>query len=443
MIEAIEVIEVMEAAERCGPVASPTSLGRLVPGGVLQTKYKAGPRVNENRAMVTVRSNQDAPTAPLWIRRPEAPHLVAYAAAALVFAGQIVALPVRGSGWPTALSVLLAGAGVALSWRRPWAGLVVTGAASFAVTAVGHDPLSVWMMAVPVLFSVTLRGMRPLAGTAVVAAFFLGAFMTVGGFRGGAVVGAAAIFSAVAGGATGGALRIHRDHWWTLEERARDAIATREIEATRRVTEERMRIARDLHDVIGHQVALLSMHLGAAEIGLPEGAEASREALVSARSSARTVVVETQRILALLRLGDGMPGDEALRPIPALDGLDGLIASFESIGLDVASSVDVPPGLVAPGVGVTVYRVVQEALTNAFRHGDGTAALEVCERGGRIRVTVENRVGRTVRGAGPGGGLGLVGMRERVESSRGRLTIDNEGGRFRVRAEFDPKGTGL
>ncbi|MEU1035539.1 histidine kinase [Streptomyces mirabilis] len=390
--------------------------------------------------MVKAQNNQDGPVAPLWVRRPEALHLIAYSVAALVFTGQIAAVILRGSDWPTALSVLLAGGGVALSWWRPWAGLVVTSAASFAVTAVGHDPLSVWMMAVLVLFSVTLRGKQPLAGTGIVAAFFLGAFMTLGGFRGGAIVGAAALFSAIAGGATGAALRIHREHWRTLEERAESAIATREIEATRRVTEERLRIARDLHDVIGHQVAMLSLHLGAAEIGLPEDAESSRQALVSARSSARTVVVETQRILALLRLADDISEDEALRPTPALSGLEGLIASFESIGLDVHPSIDVPAGFVEPSVGVTVYRVVQEALTNAYRHGEGAATVDVRQRDGRICVTVENRVGHSLRGSGSGGGLGLVGMRERVESSSGRLMIDSDDGRFRVHAEFSPLG---
>ncbi|MEU6343324.1 histidine kinase [Streptomyces sp. NPDC046977] len=390
--------------------------------------------------MDKARNSQDGLTAPLWVRRPEVPHRVAYTLAALVFTGQIVAAVLRGSDWPTVLSVLLAGAGVTLSWCKPWAGLVVTSAASFAVTAVGHDPFSVWMMAVLVLFSVTLRGKQPLAATGIVAAFFLGAFMTVGGFRGGAVVGAAAFFSAVGGGATGAALRIHRDHWWTLEERAESAIATREIEATRRVTEERLRIARDLHDVIGHQVAMLSLHLGAAEIGLPEDADSSRQALVSARSSARTVIVETQRILALLRLGDDVPDGEALRPTPALSGLEGLIASFESIGLDIRSSIDIPAGFVEPSVGVTVYRVVQEALTNAYRHGEGTATVDVGERDGRICVTVENRVGQSPGGSGSGSGLGLVGMRERVESSSGRLTIDSHDGRFRVHAEFSPLG---
>jgi signal transduction histidine kinase len=390
--------------------------------------------------MVKAQDDQGGPSAPLWIRRPEALQLVAYSVAGLVFTGQIVALVLMRSDWPTVLSVLLAGGGVVLSWWKPWAGLIVTSAASFAVTAVGRDPLSVWMMAVLVLFSFTLRGKQSVVGTAVVAGFFLAAFMTVGGFRGGAIAGAAALFSALAGGATGAALRIYRDHWQTLVEMAETAIATREVEATRRVTEERLRIARDLHDVIAHQVAMLSVHLGVAEIGLPEGAESSRQALASARASGRTVVVETQRILALLRRGEDISDEEALRPTPALSGLGGLIASFASIGLDIRPSIDIPAGFAEPSVGVTVYRVVQECLTNAYRHGEGTATVDVRAHDGRFCVTVENPIGHSPRGSGSGSGLGLVGMRERVESSGGRLTIDSDGRRFRVRAEFSPVG---
>ncbi|GLY29667.1 histidine kinase [Kineosporia sp. NBRC 101731] len=380
----------------------------------------------------------DGSTAPAWIRRPGVLHLLAYAAATLSFTGQIVAVVIHASDRATVLSVLLAGSGVALSWWRPWAGLVVTSAAAFAVTAVGTDPLSVWMMAVFVLVSVTFRGKPAVPAIAVVAVFFLGAFMTVGGFRGGADVAVAALFSAIAGGATGAALRHHRDRWWMLEERAEKAVADREVEALRRVSAERLRIARDLHDVIGHQVAMLSMNLGVAEIGLPPEAENSRRALVSARSNARTVIIETQRILALLRRGDTPPGDEALRPTPSLAGIPALVASFEEIGLKVSTGLELPEGSVEPGVEVTVFRVVQEALTNAYRHGTGTAEVSVREQEGRIRVTVENRVAGARGGSAPGGGLGLVGMRERVESSNGSLTIDNHGGRFRVRAEFSP-----
>ncbi|WP_045746482.1 sensor histidine kinase [Actinoplanes rectilineatus] len=366
---------------------------------------------------------------PLWIRRPELVHLFACTAAGLSFAGQIAATVLRGSDGRVVLAVLLAGAGTAVSWRLPWTGLAVTSAASFAVTAVGNDPLAVWMTAVFVLFSVTFRGLPAPVATTLVAAFLLGAFMTVGGFRGGPVVGVAALFSAIAGGASGAALRIHRDRWWMLEERA-----------ARGVVEERLRIARDLHDVIGHQVAMLSMNLGIAEIGLPDDAEASRNALVAARSNARTVIAETQRILALLRRGDDTPD---LRPPPSIDGLEGLFASFASIGLEVRPDIAVPAGAVEPSLGVTVFRVVQEALTNAYRHGEGEATVRVREQDRRLRVTVENRTARASRAPGTGGGLGLVGMRERVESSHGRLTIDDGQGRFRVDAEFGPVGEAL
>jgi signal transduction histidine kinase len=389
--------------------------------------------------MVTVSSSEVGSAAPRWIRRPEVLHQVAYSVAALIFVGQLIVVVVTGAGSPVALSVLVGGVGVAVSWRYPWTGLVITSGASFAVSAAGRDPLSVWMLAVLVLFSCTLRGRQPLAGTALVALVFLASFMTVGGFRGGAAAGAAAVFSAVAGGATGAALRSYRARWMALAEQAQAAIMTREAEATRRVAEERLRIARDLHDVIAHQVAMLSVHLGVAEVSLPDGAESSRQALASARTSGRTVIDETQRILVLLRRGSDPVDDEALHPTPALTGLGALIASFEGVGLAVGSSIDIPAGFAEPGVGVTVYRVVQEGLTNAHRYGDGTASVDVRVRDGRFCVTVENPVGSR-REPRHGSGLGLVGMRERVESFGGRLTVDDDLGRFQVRAEFQLTG---
>ena len=411
--------------------------------------------------MATVQRIEVGSPAPRWIRRPDVLHLAAYCAAALVFAGQFVAVIVTGAGWPTALSVLVGGVGVAASWRYPWTGLVVASGASFAVSAAGRDPLSVWMLAVLVLFSCTLRGRQPLAATALVAGVLLASFMTVGGFRGGAAAGAAALFSAVAGGATGAALRSYRAQWLTLTQQTRASILTREVEVTRRVTEERLRIARDLHDVIAHQVAMLSVYLGVAEVALPDGAESSRQAIESARTSGRTVIDETQRILALLRRGGDPVDEEALRPTPALSGLGSLIASFENVGLDVDSSIDIPAGFADPSIGVTVYRVVQEGLTNAHRYGSGTATVDVRVHDGQFCVTVQNPVDHSLRGPAPssgpghrsgpgpssepgvGGGLGLVGMRERVESFGGRLTVDDDSGRFQVRAEFRLAGAVL
>ena len=393
--------------------------------------------------MVKTSGHELGSVAPRWIRRPGLLHLCAYAVAALVLVGQLVVVVGTGAGWSMALAVLAGGVGVAASWRYPWAGLVITSGASFAVSAAGRDPLSVWMLAVLVLFSCTLRGRQPVAATALVAGVLLASFMTVGGFRGGSAAGAAAVFSAVAGGATGAALRSYRTQWWTLTQRARDAIATREVEATRRVGEERLRIARDLHDVLAHQVAMLTVHLGVAEVALPDGAELSRQALTSARASGRTVIDETQRILVLLRRGEDPVDDEGLRPTPSFGGLGALIASFRGVGLEVRSSVDVPDGVAEPGVGVAVYRVVQEGLTNAYRYGDGTAVVDVRLSGDTFCVTVQNPVGDPSDDTPHGSGLGLVGMRERVESLGGRLTIDDDEGRFQVRAEFRPAGAPL
>jgi len=381
---------------------------------------------------------------PLWIRRPGVLHLSASIVAGLIFTAQVVVAIITQSDLPTVIALLGAGGGVALSWWKPWAGLVITSAASFTLTAFGEDPVSVWMIAVLVLFSFTFRGRPPVLGTIVVALFFL-AGLTVGdGFDGRALVAVAAVFSAIGGGATGAALRLSRDHWLVSEERTRTALATREMEATRRVTEERLRIARDLHDVVGHQVAMLSVNLGVAEIGLPEQAISSRGALDAARSNARNVVSETQRILALLRRGDTVPDEDALRPTPSLSGLGSLIASFEGIGLDVTAAISLPNDTGDPIVGVTVYRIIQEALTNAYRHGEGAATVDVHESLGRIHVSVDNLVGQTLPGPGSGGsGLGLVGMRERVESCGGKLTIDTTNGRFRVSAQFSPIGVQL
>jgi signal transduction histidine kinase len=155
------------------------------------------------------------------------------------------------------------------------------------------------------------------------------------------------------------------------------------------------------------------------------------------------VIAETQRILVLLRRENDTLDDEALRPTPSLSGLDRLIASFQGIGLEVHTDIGPLTGLVEPSVEVTVFRVVQEALTNAYRHGAGAANVALHEQNRRICVTVENRVARPGHASPPGSGLGLMGMRERVESSNGHLRIDNDDGWFRIRAEFSPAGEAL
>jgi len=122
-------------------------------------------------------------------------------------------------------------------------------------------------------------------------------------------------------------------------------------------------------------------------------------------------------------------GPPPLWPTPSLSGLDGLIASFQGIGLEVQPDIGPLTGPVEPSVEVTVFRVVQEALTNAYRHGAGVASVALHERDRRICGTVENRVARPGHASHPGGGLGLLDMRERVESANGQLKADSDDGR--------------
>jgi len=393
--------------------------------------------------MRTVDDHNDPPRVPLWIGRPRALDVGAHALAAAVFVGQLIVAMVSGADIATVVAVVAAGAGIALSWWKPWFGLVVASAASFVVTAIGEDPVSVWMIAVLVLFSFAFRGKPPVLGTLLVAAFFFAGLATGDSFGEGGLVAMAALFTAIGGGATGAALRLSRDHWLATEERARTAVAAREMDADRRVAEERLRIARDLHDIVGHQVAMLSVNLGVAEIGLPDQATSSRQALEAARSNARNVVSETQRILVVLRRGDAAPEGDELRPTPSLSGIDSLIASFESIGLSIDASIALSDATGASSAGVTIYRVLQEALTNAYRHGDGVATIEVREDANAVHVSVVNAIGHAPRALLPGSGLGLVGMRERVESWGGRLTIDSSDDHFRISVEFSPAGAQL
>jgi len=109
----------------------------------------------------------------------------------------------------------------------------------------------------------------------------------------------------------------------------------------------------------------------------------------------------------------------------------------------VAAPISVPDAVGGPVAGVTVYRVVQEALTNAYRHGEGAAVVDVRSDGDRIHVSVENRISHMLRGAVAGSGLGLVGMREHAESCGGTLLVSAVDDLFRIDAVLNPAGAQL
>ncbi|MFT4305744.1 MAG: histidine kinase, partial [Microbacterium sp.] len=239
-----------------------------------------------------------------------------------------------------------------------------------------------------------------------------------------------------AAAAIGSGLRLQHRYLAVLEQRAAEAIATREREAERRVAEERVRIARDLHDVVGHEVAVVSMQLGIAEMAIPVDNTDARNALRAARAGVRNVLTESQHILAVLRSPDH---DAATAPVPGVARIPELLTSYQQLGLTITATMDDLTD-VGSTAGVALYRVLQEALTNAHRYGTGSADIRISAAADHVALRVQNRRHPGAARSGIGSGLGLVGMRERINAAGGTLTADADGVLFVVEAHI-PRGS--
>ena len=238
--------------------------------------------------------------------------------------------------------------------------------------------------------------------------------------------------------AAGDASRSRKAYIAEVEERARRAERDRDAEARRQVTEERLRIARDLHDVVGHHLALINVQAGVADHVLTSRPDQAREALAHVRKATRAALDDVTATVGLLR----QPGDPAapVEPVASLAGLDDLIGSFRRTGLRVLHAVDGAVRPLPPATDLTAYRVIQESLTNVRKHaGAAATTIRVSYQPRALCLEVENDGGRQ-EGRGPvaGGtaaGHGLTGMRERVTAAGGHLEAGPQpGGGFRVSA---------
>jgi signal transduction histidine kinase len=220
-----------------------------------------------------------------------------------------------------------------------------------------------------------------------------------------------------------------------LEERAERAEREREEEAARAVAEERARIARELHDVVAHQMTVMTLQAEGARRIAKDADPRVVEALDTIRGSGHEALSEMRRMVGLLRTG---PEDVDLAPQPGVDSLDELIGQMKDAGLAVELSREGMPRPLAPGVDVNVYRIVQESLTNVIRHGGPGVIATVTLTYGSDSVEVEvvdDGRGRAAALNGDSGGHGLVGMRERVALLDGRFEAGpRPGGGFGVHA---------
>ncbi|OSZ59340.1 two-component sensor histidine kinase [Streptomyces pharetrae CZA14] len=340
---------------------------------------------------------------------------------------------------PDGLSLVLMALGaVALAFRRraPHTVLAFTGALSLVESATGDPRAPVAMSAVIALYTVASTTDRPTTWRAglLTMTVLTGAAMLCGPLPWYAQENLAILAWTGIGATAGDAVRSRRAFVQAIRERAERAERTREEEARRRVAEERLRIARDLHDVVAHHIALVNVQAGVAAHVMDKRPDQAKEALAHVREASRCALNELRATVGLLRQS-GDP-EAPTEPAPGLDRLDELVGTFRNAGLRVEVARTDHGTTLPAAVDLAAYRVIQEALTNVQKHAgtEAKAEVSVVRVGPHIEITVlDDGSGDTP--PADSGGHGLLGMRERVTALRGTLTTGPRyGGGFRVHA---------
>lgn len=245
---------------------------------------------------------------------------------------------------------------------------------------------------------------------------------------------------------TGSAARSHRAYVAEVEERARRAEQAKEDEANHRVAEERLRIARELHDAVGHHVALINVQAGALACLLDdEDRSQARESVTHIQRASEEALEDLRLTVGLLREPGAVEPAEPAEPVPGLDRLEELIRAFAGAGLRVTREVTGQVRPLPEAVELTAYRVIQESLTNTRKHAAcDTAVVRLGYAPGALRLAVEDE-GNPVTwdSRRTPAGHGIVGMRERVAALGGRLSAGPrpEGG-YCVFAELPLRAAG-
>ena len=249
----------------------------------------------------------------------------------------------------------------------------------------------------------------------------------------GTVVGGIAWFAGVPLGATVVVRRVVREREARVEALTARAEAL-EREQELRIREaaelERTQIARELHDVVAHKVSVMVVQAGAERSVLDPAATSTEETLRTIEATGREALVELRRLVGVLRFGE----ESSLAPQPTLADVDGLVAQVRDAGIDVELRIEGERRPLAPGVELSAFRIVQEALTNVLKHAGGAHVLVALRfRPEEIEIHVRDE-GGFARTAATGTGHGLLGIRERVALHGGRVDVGPTDAGYAVRA---------
>jgi signal transduction histidine kinase len=383
-----------------------------------------------------------------WLRRLRVSPWVFDSGLALVAAGISTALlvfnpTVRGlPGGTFALGyvlVLLHTLPLAGRRRFPGAVLALSVASGLAVAALGLPPEILGVAILVAVYTVAAYADRwvPLVGLAVAEVGSAAVQLTSGRFQAPTVVSNALVIGAA--WLVGHFVGVRRAYIRQLEERTAELERARAELARRAVVEERLRLARELHDVVAHAMSVIAVQSG---VGAHVAASRPQEvgkALAAIEATSRAALEELRRLLGVLRQEDEPQGD--LAPVPGLADLEGLLAEVAKTGLAVKLQVHGTRPSLPAGVDLSAYRIVQEALTNVVKHA-GPARAQVTvgyhDQNVTVEVTDDGRGAMTSASDGRvGSGHGLIGMRERVAAFGGNLEVGPglDGG-FRVAARL-------
>jgi signal transduction histidine kinase len=357
-----------------------------------------------------------------------------------------------GPGWTVARYLAVAAACGALPFRRRFAALVLgvvagavallnalAGAGGGAITADGGLaalalPLAVYSVAAARRSRGTAAGIG-----AAVAAVEAGALSAVGGPDWGAALTALAL--AAVGWLTAENIRSRRAHLAGVLERAAEREREREQRARQAATEERLRIARELHDVVAHAMSIIAVRSGVAGVVIDVRPDEAREALGIIEITSRQALAELRLLLGVLRGHETQDADAGREPAPGLADLPGLLGRINEAGVSVGLRVEGEPRQLSPGVDLSAYRIVREALTNVVRHAT-PAAAELTVRYKPDEMVIEVTDDGRANGPRPGGrvqdgtGHGIAGMRERTAVYGGKLIAEPTASGFRVLASI-------
>ena len=357
-----------------------------------------------------------------------------------------VAAVVRGrdaAGWVTVVAVAFAlGHALPVAWRRraPAMALAVTALSAVGSAALGQPGLPAVLTPALALYSLAVAAPRRVSAVGLGFAILVtDAALVID--RQSVTYLTTAGMAMVTAWAVGANARTRRAYLAELQDRAGRLEADRDRSARQAATAERHRIARELHDVVTHNVTVMVISAGGTRMVPDAGADQLRAELACIEQVGRQTLAELRRLLGVLRADDA--GADLREPQPGLARLDALLARTREAGLEVELVVHGQPRPLPQGIDVSAFRIVQEALSNTLRHGGRCSArVEVCYGENELRLAILD----DGRGSAAGNvqdqcGHGIVGMRERVAMVGGHIQVGTGvNGGFAVRASLPLDG---